>query len=170
LKRINSLLLLLVLGILIAAGGLLQFKKVTLLLLENLDDPRTVQIPIRPTEVFSIFYTHSVLNEPAIEEFRVEGEAIVLKGLRTKSPAIMEYYGHDTAKDFQPLNQRLGAIFFRWGTGTGQGLVVRERKIYLSEIGKRGDRIRLRVKRVTLGSYLYSVIAPPKELTRAKEK
>jgi hypothetical protein len=163
------LFLLLLFGILVAAGGLLKFKKVTLLLLENLDDPRTIQIRVSPKEFFSIFYTHSVLNEPAIEEFRVEGEAMVLKGLRTKSPAIMEYYGYDSAKDFQPLTQRLGAIYFRWGIGTGQGVIVRERKIYLSEIGKKGERIRLRVKLVSLGSYLYSILAPAEE-PRGKKK
>jgi len=162
-------LLLLLLGILLAAGGVLHFKKVTLLLLENLDDPRTIQIRVSPREPFSIFYTHSIYNEPAIEEFRVEGEGILLKGVRTKSPAIMEYYGFESSKDFQPLSQRLGAIYFRWGIGTGQGLIVRDRKIYLSEMGKKGERIRLRVKKVSLGSYLASILAPAGEQGGRKE-
>jgi hypothetical protein len=34
-------------------------------------------------------------------------------------------------------------------------LIVRERKIYLSEIGERGDRIRLRVIAIPLGQFLY---------------
>ena len=161
---------LLLLGILLAAAGVFHFKKVTLLLLENLDDPRTIQIRISPREPFSIFYTHSIYNEPAIEEFRVEGEAVILTGVRTKSPAIMEYYGFESSKDFQPLNQRLGAIYFRWGVGTGQGLIVRDRKIYLSEMGKKGERIRLRVKQVSLGSYLVSILAPAGEPGGGKEK
>jgi hypothetical protein len=66
----------------------------------------------------------------------------------------MEYYGFEDIKEFHPVTQRLGAIYFKWGTGEGQGLIVRERKIYLSEIGERGDRIRLRVESVPLGSYL----------------
>jgi hypothetical protein len=44
------------------------------------------------------------------------------------------------------------------GMGEGQGLIVRDRKIYLSEIGARGDRIRLRVKSIPLGYYLFSRI------------
>ena len=51
----------------------------------------------------------------------------------------MEYYGFEDTKEFHPMNQRLGAIFIiRRGMGEGQGLIVRDRKIYLSEIGERG--------------------------------
>ncbi|MDP3016604.1 MAG: hypothetical protein Q8N70_05970 [Deltaproteobacteria bacterium] len=66
----------------------------------------------------------------------------------------MEYYGFEDTKEFHPVTRRLGAIYFKWGTGEGQVLTIRERKIYLSEIGERGDRIRLRVESVPLGSYL----------------
>jgi hypothetical protein len=79
----------------------------------------------------------------------------VLKGVRTKSPAILEYFGFEDMKEFHPMNLVLGAIFFRVGMGEGQGLIVRDRKIYLSEIGARGDRIRLKVKPVSLGYYAY---------------
>ncbi len=101
-----------------------------------------------------MFYIHSIYLEPVIEEFRVEGGAILLQGVRTKSPAVMEYYGFEDTKEFHPVTRRFGALYFKWGTGEGQGLIVRERKIYLSEIGERGDRIRLRVKSVPLGEYL----------------
>jgi hypothetical protein len=79
--------------------------------------------------------------------------------VRTKSPAVMEYYGFEDTKEFHPMNQRLGAVFIiRRGMGEGQGLIVRDRKIYLSEIGERGDRIRLRVRSFMLGSYLLSMV------------
>jgi hypothetical protein len=39
--------------------------------------------------------------------------------------------------------------------GEGQGLVVKDRKIYLSEIGEKGNRIQLRVETVSLGRYLF---------------
>ncbi|MDO9123661.1 MAG: hypothetical protein Q7V12_04460, partial [Deltaproteobacteria bacterium] len=64
-------------------------------------------------------------------------------------------YGFEDTKEFHPVTRRFGAIYFKWGTGAGQGLIVRERKIYLSEIGERGDRIRLRVESVPLGYYLF---------------
>jgi hypothetical protein len=77
-------------------------------------------------------------------------------GVRTKSPAVMEYYGFEYTKEFHPMNQRLGAIYFKWGVGEGQGLIVRDKKIYMSEIGEKGDRIRLRVVSMSLGKYLIS--------------
>lgn len=141
-------------GILIVLGGVFIFKKVTLLQLENLDRGGALHIRVSPCEPFSMFYIHSIYLEPVIEEFQIEGRAIVLKGVRTKSPGVMEYYGFQDMKKFHPVSQRLGAIYFKWGTGEGHVLIVRERKIYLSGIGEKGDRIRLRVKSVPLGSYL----------------
>ena len=129
-------------------------KRVTLLQLENMDHPRTIRIKISPPEPFSMFYIHSIYHEPVIEEFQVEKEAIVLRGVRTKSPAVMEYYGFEDIKEFHPMNRRLDTIYFKWGIGEGQGLIVRDKKIYLSEIGEKGDRIRLRVESISLGEYL----------------
>jgi hypothetical protein len=145
--------------ILILAGGVFLLKKVTFLQLENMDHPRTIRIRISPPEPFSIFYIHSIYKEPVIEEFQVEKEAIVLKGVRTKSPAVMEYYGFEDMKEFHPMNERLGAVFIiRRGMGEGQGLIAKNRKIYLSEIGEKGDRIRLRVESMSLGNYLISMV------------
>jgi hypothetical protein len=101
-----------------------------------------------------MFYLHSIYREPVFEEFRIDKGAILLEGIRTKSPAVMEYYGFEDTKEFHPVTLRLGAVYFKWGSGEGQGFIVRERKIYLSEIGEKGDRIRLRVESVPLGSYL----------------
>ena len=147
--------LLTLIGLLIVLGGAFIFNKITLLQLENLDRGKTLHIRVSPTETFSVFYIHSIYLEPVIEEFRVEGGAILLQGVRTKSPAVMEYYGFEDTKEFHPVTRRLGAIYFKWGTGEGQGLIVRERKFYLSEIGEKGDRIRLRVISVPLGYDLF---------------
>ncbi len=112
---------------------------------------------ISPPESFSMFYIHSIYRDPVIEEFRVDKKSIFLRGVRTKSPAVMEYYGFENTKEFHPMNLRLGAIFIiRRGMGEGQGLIVRDRKIYLSEIGERGDRIQVRVESMSLGRYLFS--------------
>ena len=147
--------LLALIAIFIVAGGAFLFKKVTILQLENMDRHKAIHIRVSPSEQFSMFYIHSIYKEPVIEEFQAGKGAIVLKRVRTKSPAVMEYYGFEDMKEFHPMNQRLGAVFFiRRGMGEGQGLIVRERKIYLSEIGERGDRIQLRVESVSLGEYL----------------
>jgi hypothetical protein len=148
----------LILIFIIAAGGVLLLKKVTALHIENMDHPRTIRIRFSLSEKFSVFYVHSIYKEPVVEEFQAEGDAVVLKGVRTKSPAIMEYYGFEDMKGFHPMNQKLGAIYFKWGIGQGQGLIVRDRKIYLSEVGDRADRIQLRVESLSLGRDLLSEI------------
>ena len=60
-----------------------------------MDRSKTIHLRIRSHEPFSMFYIHSIYQEPVIEEFLIEKEAIILKGVRTKSPAIMEYYGFE---------------------------------------------------------------------------
>ena len=150
--------LLTLIGLLIVAGGVFLFKKVPLLHIENMDRSKAIHIRISSSEAFSMFYIHSVYQEPVVEEFQVEKEAIILKGVRTKSPAIMEYYGFEDMKEFHSLDLKLGAVFLiRRGMGEGQGLIVRDRKIYLSEIGEKGDRIQLRVESMSLGKYLFSM-------------
>ncbi len=156
-KRFGWILRILIV-ILLVTAAFFYFKKVLLLQLENTDHPRAIEVEIRPSEHFSVFYIHSVYGEPVTEEFQADEDGIVLKGVRTKSPAILEYFGFEDMKEFHPMNVVLGAIYFRVGMGEGQGLIVRDRKFYLSEIGARGDRIRLRVKSVPLGYYLFQEI------------
>jgi len=153
-------------GVLIVTGGVSYFKKVPFLQLKNMDRPKTVQARIHPSETFSIFYVHSIYGVPVVEEFQAIEGALALKGVRTRSPGVMEYYGFDDVKEFHPLDQKLGAIFImRRGMGEGQGLIVRGKKIYLSEIGEKGDRIQLRVDSIPFGQYLYSRVFE-KELWR----
>ena len=124
-----------------------------------MDRARAIHSRIGASETFSIFYIHSIYEAPVTEEFRAERGAIVLKGVRTKSPAVMEYYGFQDTKEFHPLNRKLGAVFIiRRGMGEGQGLIVRDQKIYLSEIGEKGDRIQVRVETMSLGNYLLSLV------------
>ncbi len=123
-----------------------------------MDRSKAIHLRISSSEAFSMFYIHSIYQEPVVEEFQVEKKAILLKGIRTKSPAIMEYYGFEDMKEFHSLDLKLGAVFLiRRGMGEGQGLIVRDRKIYLNEIGEKGDRIQLKVEPVSLGKYLLSM-------------
>jgi len=151
-------LFLILIAMILAAGAILTFKKVTALSLENMDRPRTVRLWISPSDQFSIFYFHSAYQEPATEEFQVDRGTIVLKGVKTKSPGILEYYGFDDSKTFRPMQQRWGAVFFKVGERGGQGLIIKDKKIYFSEIGEKGDRIQLRVMFVPLGYHLLSVL------------
>ncbi len=141
------------------AGVVLILKKVTLLHIENLERRKAIHIRIGPAEPFSQFYLHSIYREPVVEEFQVDHGAIVLKGVRTKSLAVMEYYGFQESKEFHPMNLTLGVVFLiKKGMGEGQGVVVGDRKIYLTEIAEKGDRIQIRVESLTLGKYLFSWI------------
>lgn len=133
-------------------------KKITLIRVENLDQKRVLHIRVGPAERFSLFYTHSIYQEPVIEEFRVKEGEILLEGVRTKSPGVMEYYGFEEVKEFHPVSKRFSVIDLKSGVGEGQGLIVKEKKIYFSEIGEKGDRIRLRVVSVSLGYYLLEYI------------
>ena len=146
-------------GILILTGGVFLFKKVTLLHIENMDRPWAIHIRIGPSETFSMFYINSIYNQPVVAEFQAEKDSIVLRGIRTKSPAVMEYYGFEESEEFHPMHLILGAVFLiKRGMGEGQGLIVQDKKIYLSEVGEKGDRIQLRVESMSLGKYLLSVI------------
>jgi len=130
--KVWSLLTLII--ILIIGGGFFLLNRVTILYLENMDHPKNIHIRVNPSEKFSIFYIHSIYGEAVVEEFQIEKDSIILTGVRTKSPAVMEYYGFEDSKDFHLLNK--------------------DKKIYLSEIGERGDRIRLRIGTIHLGRYI----------------
>ena len=147
---------LLVIGILVLAGGVFLFvKKVTVLQVKNLDHSQSLRIRTGPSGAFSIFYINSIYNEPVSEEFQIKGDAIILKGVRTKSPAVMGYYGFDDTKEFHPMNRNLGADFiFKKGMVEGQGLWIGEKKIFLNEIGEKGDSIQLSAEFMSLGNYL----------------
>ncbi len=57
------------------------------------------------------------------------------------------------------MNLRLSGIFpIRRGMGGGHRLIVRDRKIYLSETGEKGDRIQLGVEPVPLEDYLLPMV------------
>ncbi len=152
--------LLTLIGFLIVAGGVFVFKKVTCLQFENLNWGNTIHIRVSPTESFSLVYTHSIYREPVTEEFRINGREILLEGVRTKSPGVMEYYGFEEVKEFHPVSKRFGVIDLKSGTGEGQGLIIKEKKIYLNAIGEKGDRIRLRVVSIPLGYYLFKKLFP----------
>ena len=156
-KRKGWFILIVIAIVTIGGGAYLLNAKTLVLQLQNMDHPRVLSVKIKPMEQFSIYYIHSIYQEPVVEEFEAAPNTITLKGVRTKSLAIAEQYGFDQQRDFHPMDEKLGAIFFRVAEGQGQGLIVRDRKIYLSEIGARGDRIQLSVRSISVGTYLFAI-------------
>lgn len=156
----KSWFLLILMAIMIIGGGVFLLNvKILVLQLRNMDDLRTLNVRIKPMERFSIYYIHSTFQEPVTEEFEAAPNTIILKGVRTMSVAIAEQYGFDDQKSFHPMDEKLGAIFLRVAAGEGQGLIVGDRKIYLGEIGARGDRIQLSVRSISEGAYLLAVFS-----------
>jgi hypothetical protein len=141
-------------------GGFLFFKKVPFLFLENMDRPRTFSIQVSPSEPFSISYIHSIYKEPVVEEFQIHQGGMVLKGIRTKHPGVLEYYQFEDTKEFHPMDRRFGMLFFKIGMGEPQGMILRDREISFSKMGEKGDRIRLGLRYVSLGSYLFHRVVP----------
>ena len=147
-------------GAVVMGGGFfLSTMRVLVLQLQNMDHARVLSLRIKPLERFSIYYVDSIYQEPVTEEFEAAPDTIILRGMRTRSLAIAEQYGFDDQKSFHPMDEKLGAIFLRVAAGEGQGLILGHQKIYLSEIGSRGDRIQLSVRSISVGSYLFEMFS-----------
>ena len=122
--------------------------------LENMDRPKRALVRVGPCRTFSITYIHSIYDAPTTEEFLIEDGLIVLKGIRTSNPGVMEYYGFDSVTEYHPRHRELGEFSLRVKMGDGQTLVCDDQRLPLEELGDRGDRIRLRVVTRPLVPYL----------------
>jgi len=153
--RLKPSSLTLLIGLLIAAGGVLPFLvKLTVIELRNLDRPQVRLIRVSPGERFRMFYRHSIYDADVAEEFEVRTDALILRGVRTESPRVMEYYGFDSVIGFHPLEIRFKApLIIRRGISQDQGFVFLGKRLFLHEIAEKGDRIRLRLTTVSWGAY-----------------
>ena len=142
-------------GLLILAGGTFYFFKISILYLGNKDRSKSCWIRVSASERFSIVYIHSIYQEPVVEEFQIDQGAIILKGVRARHPGILEYYGFEDGNEFHSMDRRVGPLFFRVAMGESQSLLIQNRKISFSEVGERGDRIRLGFGSVSLGKYFF---------------
>jgi hypothetical protein len=145
------------LAVLVVGGILLVFQEVWVLRVENTDHPRELMIRTAPAARFSLSYINSIYLQPAAEDFRVgEGEEIILLGVRTRSPAVAAYYGFEEGKDYYPVNRTLKSFVLRLGMSQAQTLSWGNRQISLGELGEPGDRLEVRVVRMTRMQYLLS--------------
>jgi hypothetical protein len=145
------------LAVLVVGGILLVFQEVWVLRVENTDHPRELMIRTAPAARFSLSYINSIYLQPAAEDFRVgEGEEIILLGVRTRSPAVAAYYGFEEGKDYYPVNRTLKSFVLRLGMSQAQILSWGNRQISLGELGEPGDRLEVRVVRMTRMQYLLS--------------
>jgi hypothetical protein len=162
--KFKEWILLLSLLALMGTGGAFLIKKVPVLQIVNTDHTQKVHILITPHSQFTLSYVHSIYLEPASEEFEVgEGEEIILKGVKTKSPAVANYYGFEDGRGYYPVNRRMKSFPLRLGMSNPQTLDYGNRAISLQEIGEKGDRLEVRVVRITLAHYLLSRILKKKD-------
>jgi hypothetical protein len=147
--------LLIITGLLLLAGWVLNYINLSILCLENIDRSKSYPIRVSPSERFALVYIHSIYNEPVEEIFQTHEGIIFLKEVKARHPGILEYYGFDDVKESHSFDRRIGIPIFRVATGEPQSLLVRDIKISFKEIGERGDRIRLSFKSVSLGHYLF---------------
>jgi hypothetical protein len=145
-------------SVLIAAGGVfLLSRTVAVLRVSNMDDPCSLVFKIAPSEPFAMFYTHSIYDAPVEEIFEASSGNIILKSVKTDSPAVMEYYGFEGIESLQDINVSLGPTFtVKVGMRQEQSLAVGERTIDLRTIANQGDRIRVSLGAVSLPRYFLS--------------
>jgi len=148
--------LLTLIGLLILTGGvLLFFGKVAVLEIINLDHHQVLLVRVSPSERFSMFYVHSIYDADVVEEFEVGSAAILLRGVRTENPRVMEYYGFDSVKGFHPLNLEFKKpLIIKRGMGQEQGFVFKGENMDLGELAEKGDRIQLRLTSVSWWAFI----------------
>lgn len=141
-----------------------MIKKVLVLQIVNTDRTQKLNILASPHSRFILSYLHSIYLEPASEEFEVgEGEEIILKGVRTKSLAVAQYYGFEDGRGYYPVHRRMKSFALRLGMSNPQTLFYGNRTISPQEMGKKGDRLEVRVVRMALAHYLLSRILEKKD-------
>jgi hypothetical protein len=156
--KIKSWLLSLAILIIAFAGGALFVFKVPVLQVVNTNRPGALILWLGESGRFSIFYVNSIYLQAASEEFEAgEGEEILLRGVRTRSPSVAQYYGFDgDNRNYYPVNRRMKSFVLRLGMSQAQTLSHGGKKIPLEDLGERGDRLEVRVLRMTWGKYLLS--------------
>ena len=115
------------------------------LLVENTDRGTVLRIPLRPGEVFSVVYHHSIYDQPVTEEFVVDDEGhIVLQAVTSPSAAVREYFGITSAGERHAMVRSMPEVVFRIATGTVQRLRTGGVERSFLELGEHGDRLVLR--------------------------
>ena len=115
------------------------------LLLENTDRGTVRRIHLRPGEVFSVQYHHSMYDQPVTEDFVVdEREHIVLRAVTSPSAAVREYFGITSAGDRHSMERTMPEIVFRIAAGTVQRLRAGGVERSFLDFGEHGDRLVLR--------------------------
>jgi hypothetical protein len=144
-------------SIFLAGGAAFLLREVPVLQIENTNRGRRLLIRTEPSAFFSFSFIHSMYLEPATEEFEVgECDEFILRGVRTQSPAVAAYYGFEEGRTYYPVDRKMNSFVMRLGMTHAQILSHGNQRISLAELGERGDRLEVRVRRMSWGRYLLS--------------
>jgi len=117
------------------------------LLVENTDRGTTFRIRLRPGEVFSVVYQHSIYDQPVTEDFVVDDDGrIVLEAVTSPSAAVREYFGITSAGERHAMARTMPEVVFRIATATAQRLRAGGLDRSFLELGEHGDRLVLRAR------------------------
>ena len=115
------------------------------LLVENPERGTVLRVQLRPGEVFSVVYQHSIYDQPVTEDFVLDEEGrIVLQAVTSPSAAVREYLGITSAGERHAMARTMTEIVFRVATGTAQRLRAGGVERSFLELGEHGDRLVLR--------------------------
>ena len=135
------------------------FIRVPVLRLENPDARRIVCILIAPVQRFSIEHLNSIYDAPVTEEFEASDGAVRLLGVRTQSPAVMEYYGFEDAACFHRVERPLGTLRFRARMGPPQRLLIKGETVSFGDLADPGEPLELSLGSMPLGIHLWTHLA-----------
>lgn len=136
-------------GLGLAAAALVAAAPVpeAVLEIENTSRGRTARLPIRPGEVFSVTYQHSMYDQPVTEDFMMGKDGtIVLQAVTSPSAAVLEYFGITAAGSSHAVRRTHREIVFRVAAGVPQVLRVGGVERSFLELGEHGDRLVMRVR------------------------
>lgn len=143
--RALTLLLAAAAATLVAAAPSSPSQRAVDLVLENAERGRTLHVSLRPGEVFSVVYQHSIYDQPVTEDFVVDERGrIVLEAVESPSAAVREYFGLTSAGERHAVVRPMSEVVFRVAEGTPQRLRAGGVERSFLELGEHGDRIVMR--------------------------
>jgi hypothetical protein len=114
--------------------------------LENVERGTRLRVTLAPGERFSVTSQHSMYDAPVTETFSVRADGrIVLRSVSSPSAAVREYFGLTAAGEAHAVERVLPEIVFRIAMGEPQRLRAGGVERSFLELGRRGDRLVLRV-------------------------
>ena len=118
------------------------------LFVENTDRGTVLRIRLRPGEIFSVVYQHSIYDQPVTEDFVVDEKGrIVLRAVTSPSAAVREYFGITSSGERHAMSRTMPEIVFRIATGSPQRLRAGGVERSFLDLGEHGDRLVLRADR-----------------------